>query len=103
MDDLLEMTMLYDFYGELLTKKQRSMFELYYMENHSLGEIAKNQGVSRQAVFDGLKKVKAKLFDWEKKVGYMAFYEKFKKLAAEVQEDPAVSAKLKNAVNKMFL
>ena len=76
MDDVLELTLLYDFYGELLTKKQRQIFEQYYMNDYSLNEVAQNCAVSRQAVSELLARVKRKLRDYEKKVGYMAFYKK---------------------------
>ena len=42
------MTMLFDFYGELLTERQREFFDLYYNEDLSLSEIAENNGISRQ-------------------------------------------------------
>ena len=46
------MTMLYDFYGELLTDRQKEFFDLYYNEDLSLAEIAENAGISRQGVRD---------------------------------------------------
>ena len=46
------MTMLFDFYGELLTERQREFFDLYYNEDLSLSEIAENSGISRQGVRD---------------------------------------------------
>ena len=44
------MTMLFDFYGELLTERQKEFFDLYYNEDLSLAEIAENAGISRQGV-----------------------------------------------------
>lgn len=44
------MTMLFDFYGELLTQRQREFFDLYYNEDLSLGEIAENNDITRQGV-----------------------------------------------------
>ena len=46
------MTMLFDFYGELLTDRQKEFFDLYYNEDLSLAEIAENAGISRQGVRD---------------------------------------------------
>ena len=46
------MTMLFDFYGELLTERQKEFYELYYDEDLSLSEIAENYGISRQVVRD---------------------------------------------------
>ena len=46
------MTMLFDFYGELLTDRQKEFFDLYYNEDLSLSEIAENEGISRQGVRD---------------------------------------------------
>ena len=51
----LEVSFLLDFYGEMLTEKQREAVELYYFEDLSLAEIADNQGISRQGVRDALK------------------------------------------------
>ena len=50
MDELLERTLLFDFYGELLTKHQKEIYEQYISEDLSLGEIAKEAGISRQGV-----------------------------------------------------
>ena len=48
------MTMLLDFYGEILTQRQREFFDLYYNEDLSLAEIAENYGISRQGVRDAI-------------------------------------------------
>ncbi|MBQ3214997.1 MAG: HTH domain-containing protein, partial [Oscillospiraceae bacterium] len=52
--DALEMTLLYDFYGELLTERQKMCFELYHDQDLSLAEIAQELKVSRQGVYDNL-------------------------------------------------
>ncbi len=59
---------LYDIYGELLTDKQREYFEDYYFEDLSISEIAENRNVSRNAVFDQLKRVTRILMEYEKKL-----------------------------------
>lgn len=59
---------LFDFYESLLTEKQRLYFEYYYIEDYSLQEISELYKVSRNAIFDHLKKVEQHLLDFEKKL-----------------------------------
>ena len=54
MEETFYFTMLYDFYGELLTPKQREFFESYYFDNLTLQEIADNHGISKNAVHKAL-------------------------------------------------
>ena len=67
--DALEMTLLYDFYGEMLTERQRMCFDLYYNQDFSLAEIAQELQVSRQGVFDNLSRAEAALRNMEEKTG----------------------------------
>ncbi len=76
---------LYDFYGQLLTKKQRSLIELYYHQDLSLGEIALEYGVSRQAVHDLLKRAEAILEAYERSLGFFAKFWHQKQLIEEIQ------------------
>lgn len=59
---------LYDIYRELLTDKQADFIDLYYNHDLSLGEIAKNYNISRQSVYDTIKKSENLLEDYEKKL-----------------------------------
>ena len=68
-DKTLQMTLLFDFFGDLLTEKQREYFDLYYNEDLSLSEIAGNVGITRQGVRDAIKRAETQLFDMEKKLG----------------------------------
>lgn len=68
----LEMTLLLDYYGELLTEKQKTCFDLYYNQDLSLGEIAEEAGISRQGVHDSLVRAEALLLDFERKLGCVA-------------------------------
>ena len=61
MEQNLYLTNLYDYYGELLTDKQKEYFEYYYMENLSLSEISENYNVSRNAVHKQIKDAENKL------------------------------------------
>ncbi len=68
-DDIARASLLYDFYGALLTEKQREVMALYHEENFSLSEIAKEYNISRQAVHDTLKKAEQALAEYEQKLG----------------------------------
>ncbi len=70
----LEMSLLFDFYGDLLTEKQRELFDLYYNEDLSLSEIAENVGITRQAVRDSVKRAERTLKDMESRLGFAAKY-----------------------------
>ena len=65
------MTMLFDFYGEVLTPRQKEFFDLYYNEDLSLAEIAENYGISRQGVRDLIVRAEAIMTDLEDKTGLM--------------------------------
>ncbi len=67
--DALEMALLYDYYGGMLTDKQRSCFDMRYNQDLSLGEIAQNLGISRQAVCDSLTRTEALLRKMESQIG----------------------------------
>ena len=59
---------LFEFYSPLLTKKQFEYIQLYYADDYSLGEIAENFSVSRQAVYDNIKRTERALEDYENKL-----------------------------------
>ena len=67
--DALTMTLLYDYYGELLTEKQRGLFDLYYNQDYSLSEIASAAGISRQGVHDTLARAEELLEGYEAALG----------------------------------
>ena len=64
----LEIGELFSFYKELLTPNQQKLILDYYVFDLSLGEISENNGISRQGVYDGLKKAKTQLIEFEKKL-----------------------------------
>lgn len=66
----LEITMLVDIYGAMLTEKQRDFLSLYYDEDLSLAEIAANEGITRQGVRDAIKRAEAQLLEMESKLGF---------------------------------
>lgn len=76
------MNYLYDFYQSLLTIKQQSYMALYYLDDFSLGEIAEEYDVSRQAVYDNIKRTEAMLEEYETK---LLLFEKFQQRSALIQ------------------
>ena len=67
-----EMTMLFDFYGDILTDKQRELFDLYYNEDLSLAEISEHLGITRQGVRDGIVRAEEIIKGFEEKLGLVA-------------------------------
>lgn len=68
----LDKNILFDYYGALLSNKQRECFDLYYNEDLSLSEIAELQGISRQGAWDNIKHAEEKLREIEEKTGLIA-------------------------------
>ncbi len=79
MEDILEITLLFDFYSSLLTEKQRDIFDMYYNLDFSLQEIADELSISRQTVFDTIKRSKANLYSFEEKLQLVNRHQKIKK------------------------
>lgn len=88
---------LYDYYGDLLTDKQKEYFENYYFENLSLGEISENMKVSRNAIHKQLKVIEEKLLFFEEKLN---IYKKEKQLK-DILENTSDN-KLKEEINKIL-
>ena len=83
MNEILEQALLYDFYGELLTDHQKDIYEQFVLEDLSLGEIAKDAGISRQAVHDLVKRCQKILEGYEDKLHLV---EKFLFIKEKVHE-----------------
>lgn len=67
----LQISLLLDFYGNMLTDKQRAVVELYYNEDLSLAEIAQLHGITRQGVRDSIKRAEVQLMECEERLGLM--------------------------------
>ena len=84
------MTMLLDFYGEILTQRQREFFDLYYNEDLSLAEIAENYDISRQGVRDAIVRAEAAMNELEDKTGllkrFMRLREKIDSIEAAAED-----------------
>ncbi|GAA4712916.1 putative DNA-binding protein [Brevibacillus fulvus] len=83
-----QVNLLFDFYSTLLKGKQREYLELYYLDDLSLSEIAEMHEVSRQAVYDHIKRAEKQLFEYEEKL----------QLAAKHEQRQAILDKLKGFV-----
>ena len=68
------MAMLFDFYGDVLTPRQKEFYDLYYNEDLSLAEIAENNGITRQGVRDAIKRGEGTILELEDKVGFARRY-----------------------------
>ena len=99
--DALEMSLLFDYYGGMLTEKQRDCFDMRYNQDLSLGEIGEALGVSRQAVCDNLSRTEALLRRMEENIGCVKRDMVIRKAVQEILDaaavldtssDPAVSA-----------
>ncbi len=88
--DALEMALLYDYYGGMLTKKQRECFDMRYNQDLSLGEIGEMLGVSRQAVCDNLTRTEALLRRMEENIGSVKRDMVIRKAAQEIRSAAAV-------------
>ena len=82
----LAMSYLLDFYGEVLTEKQRDMMVQYYNDDLSLAEIADNFGITRQGVRDAIKRGEAVMQELEEKVGFAARYRTVQEGVARLEE-----------------
>ena len=71
-DETVWRTMLFDFYGELLTEKQREYYDLHYNQDLSLSEIASELGITRQGVHDSLSRAETALGEFERVTGCIA-------------------------------
>ncbi len=84
MDKIYEQTMLYDFYGELLTEHQRSVYEDALYRDMSLGEIAEERGISRQGVHDLIRRCERILRGYEDKLHLVEKFSRAKKTVEEI-------------------
>ena len=80
------MTMLFDFYGDLLTDKQREYYDLHYNQDLSLAEIAASSGISRQGVWDNIRRADAALRDTEARLGLVQRFAAQRTAAAALED-----------------
>ena len=83
----LRQTMLLDFYGDLLTERQRLCFDLHYNEDLSLSEIAEQCGISRQGVWENIRRAESAMQDIEAKTGLVRRFEENRSALEKIRED----------------
>ena len=86
MDKILEQSLLYDFYGELLTEHQRKVYEDVVLNDYSLSEVAEEYGISRQGVHDLVKRCTKILESYEEKLHLLGKFMETKKMVNEINE-----------------
>ncbi len=91
------MAMLFDFYGDLLTERQREFYDLYYNEDLSLAEIAENYGISRQGVRDVIVRAEAAMTEIEDKTHIIRRFQQNRPAIAAIN---AAADRLLQAVNR---
>ena len=86
MEKILEQTLLYDFYGELLTKHQKQIYEDVVLNDYSFSEIAEERGISRQGVHDLIKRCSQALAGYEEKLHLVERFMSVKKRVEQIDE-----------------
>jgi len=103
MDKHVRVAWLLDFYGKLLTPRQQDMLARYYEEDFSMGEIAQEEGISRQAVFDSLQRGEAALENYEAEIGllnrHLALGQALQDCREMLQQDPLDKNEMKSKLD----
>ena len=84
--DAVAMTLLFDYYGALLTQKQQELFDQYYNQDLSLAEIAENEGISRQGVRDVIVRAEAAMTELEDKTGLIRRFMQMQKKVQGIED-----------------
>lgn len=85
-EERVELSLLYDFYGALLKDSQRRMFEAYMLEDYGYSEIAASEGISRQGAYDAVGRAVKQLRAYEEKLGLAGRFQKQLKKVGQLQE-----------------
>ena len=85
-DNILEQDLLYDFYGELLSDKQKRIYEEVVFNDYSISEVAKDEGITRQSVSDMIKRCDKTLLSYENKLGLAKKFLQTKNLVGKIKE-----------------
>ena len=86
-NDIARQSLLYDFYGQLLTDRQGEITELYTQENYSLAEIAEELGISRQGVHDAVRNARKALEGYEEKLGLVQRFLRTEEAVSRIDQE----------------
>lgn len=95
----LTISLLLDFYGQMLTDKQREVIKFYYNQDLSLAEIAQHSGITRQGVRDSIKRAERQLLDFEEKLG---LYKKFHQIQEGLEQIMEHADLIQEENNRLF-
>ena len=85
-EERMELSLLYDFYGALLKEQKRSIFEAYILDNYGLSEIAKEKNMSRQAVYEVIRRCRKELREYEQRLQLVHKFHLMKEQVHEIQK-----------------
>ncbi len=112
MEKNVEVSLLFSFYGKMLTERQSDTIDLYYNEDLSLSEVGAELGISRQGVRDNLKRAEAILYDTEERLGLMHRFLGIKnrlseidRIIADIESSPeakSLSVDIKKKINSIL-
>ncbi|WP_077326141.1 putative DNA-binding protein [Virgibacillus siamensis] len=92
---------LFDFYQELLTPKQRNYMEMYYLEDYSLGEISELLQVSRQAVYDNIRRTEKMLESYESKLKLYSKFQERQEILIKLDKETAAYERIQTLVKQL--
>ncbi|MDR1953914.1 MAG: helix-turn-helix domain-containing protein [Clostridiales Family XIII bacterium] len=87
--DFARMSLLFDYYGKLLSERQQAVFGFYHEDNYTLEEIARELGISKQGVHDALRRAQAALNGYEERLGLIAKHDAYLKALKTIEETAA--------------
>lgn len=96
-EKLVEIGILFDFYGKLLTERQYRIVDLFYIEDFSLSEIGEELDITRQGVYDALKRAEEKLYKFEETLGLAS---KFRESHKNIKEILKLTKEMKILIDK---
>ncbi|WP_010269657.1 putative DNA-binding protein [Paenibacillus senegalensis] len=107
LDKTNRMNLLFDFYAGLLTEKQRTFLACYFRDDYSLGEIAAEYSISRQAVYEHIKRAEQMLEDYESKLHLLHKHEQrgryLEQLAKAIEEaDPLMRKRVEPLLQQLY-